>query len=259
MSKQLVVPLGALLAGIGLAACQAEPPLAPQATGGEAATIPEVEQTAVACGSPSLSSAVLVDASHDGGVWWFPQVAPFDPAAPHQGKALAEYLRLKGFQVDELGRGTALNPTQLLGYAVVIRAGSYGGYGPTEVATYRQLVSCRRTLLLLGEYLRPGQSDAIAEALGIPFTGWLNGTVTQFEPHVITTGVTSLAYIAGATLAPGWPADLDVLGHLGTGEPVMGLLERGQARIFFIGDTNGIELVPQPLVDNLIAWGFPAP
>lgn len=259
MRKRLVLSLYPL-AAITLVACQAEAPLAPANSTGGGQTAPITDaQAAEPCGSPSTQNLVLVDASHDGGVWWYPQVAPFDPAAPHQGLALASYLRLQGYQVDELGRGSAISPNLLRGYSVVIRAGSFGGYDAAEVATYRQLVSCRRTLLLLGEYLRPGQTDAVAEALGIPFTGWLNGAVTVFAPHPITTGVTSLHYIAGATLASSWPADIQVLGRLGGGEPVMGLLERGQARIFFIGDTNGIELVPQPLVDNLIAWGFPAP
>jgi hypothetical protein len=47
-----------------------------------------------------------------------------------------------------------------------------------------------------------------------------------------------------------------VLGRLSSGEAVMGVLARGDARVFFIGDMNGIQLLPQPLVQNLVAWGF---
>jgi hypothetical protein len=39
---------------------------------------------------------VLVDASVDGGGWWSPQTANFDPDLPHQGKALADYFRSQG-------------------------------------------------------------------------------------------------------------------------------------------------------------------
>src|SRR5512136_209974 len=54
--------------------------------------------------------SILVDASRDGGVWWFPQEWPFDPESAHQGRALASYLRGKGFRVDELGRPTTITP-----------------------------------------------------------------------------------------------------------------------------------------------------
>lgn len=109
---------------------------------------------------------------------------------------------------------------------------------------------------MLGEFLRPGQSDRLAEALGLPFTGWVQGGVSGFDAHAITRGVTSFPYIAGATLGPDRPSGLKILGWLDSETPVMGVLERAAAKIFFIGDTNGIELVPQPLVDKLIAWGF---
>ena len=36
----------------------------------------------------------------------------------------------------------------------------------------------------------------------------------------------------------------------------MAVVEHPTSKILFIGDTNGIELLPQPLVDNVIAWGF---
>ena len=47
-----------------------------------------------------------------------------------------------------------------------------------------------------------------------------------------------------------------MLGRLPTGEAVMGVLNTDHAKVFFIGDMNGIELLPQPLVQNLVAWGF---
>jgi hypothetical protein len=33
---------------------------------------------------------ILIDASKDGGLWWFPQVHPFDAEQYHQGKAFAD-------------------------------------------------------------------------------------------------------------------------------------------------------------------------
>jgi hypothetical protein len=48
---------------------------------------------------------VLIDASKDGGLWWFPQAGTFDAAQYHQGKAFAHSLRQDGAEVVELGRG----------------------------------------------------------------------------------------------------------------------------------------------------------
>jgi hypothetical protein len=36
----------------------------------------------------------------------------------------------------------------------------------------------------------------------------------------------------------------------------MGTLHHAHAKIFFIGEINGIEGVPQPFVRNLVAWAF---
>ena len=80
-----------------------------------------------------------MDASRDGGVWWYPQgEAGFDPAAPHQGQRLADYLRSRGYVVDELPRGRIVSDTLLWPtYAGVIRAGQYGTYTAARVAGVR--------------------------------------------------------------------------------------------------------------------------
>jgi hypothetical protein len=43
--------------------------------------------------------SVLIDVVNAGGLWWSPQVPPFDPDLPHQGKPLYEFLRTSGFDV----------------------------------------------------------------------------------------------------------------------------------------------------------------
>jgi hypothetical protein len=66
--------------------------------------------------------------------------------------------------------------------------------------------------------------------------------------------------------------DIEVLGWLGEEEygdlnmngvldeneplapPVMGTLKWEKSKIFFIGDMNGLEVMPQPFIDNLIEW-----
>src|SRR5688500_2334078 len=56
------------------------------------------------------NNKILIDASRDGGVWWFPQSSEtgFSSNADHQGKPLADYFRSQGYEVNELTRGTVI-------------------------------------------------------------------------------------------------------------------------------------------------------
>ena len=211
------------------------------------------------------AKSVLVDPTHDGGVWWFPQAAAsadgFDPHAPHQGQALANYLRAQGYTVTELGRGARLPTDSMRTYATVIRAGywynaDHPGYSAADLDAYEAFLACGRTLVLLGEFLRDGRRDDLADALGIPLTGIITSTMTNFTEHALTTGVTDAPFIAGSFLESESNSKIQVLGRLPTGEGVMGILAKGDAKVFFIGDMNGIQQLPQPLVQNLVVWGF---
>ena len=62
--------------------------------------------------------------------------------------------------------------------------------------------------------------------------------------------------LTGLAKGSGSPNEATILGWLNGTVPVMGVVTSYPAKIFFIGDINGIEQVPQPFVDNLIAWGF---
>ena len=236
-------------------------------SGGVAAGLPITTFTTAASGGcPTVNpKSVLVDPSHDGGVWWFPQAAPtpegFDPNAPHQGRALANYLRGRGYTVTELGRGATLPTDSMRTYATVIRAGYYydalhPGYSAADLAAYRSYLDCPRTLVLLGEFLRDGRRDVLADSLGIPLTGIITSTITDFASHELTTGVSSVPFIAGSYLEGQSNPAIQVLGRLPSGEAVMGVLAKGDAKVFFIGDMNGIQQLPQPFVQNLVAWGF---
>ncbi len=240
-----------LLAGVMSGACSSSP------AGDEPVPEPEPKAAALACPGASTGQHILVDASRDGGVWWYPQgEAGFDPEAPHQGQRLADYLRSGGYVVDELPRGEVVSDTLLATYAGVIRAGQYGTYTAGELRAYDWFLGCGSTLVLLGEFLHEGGRDKLAESIGIPFRGKVTGVVTTFAAHPITQGADMLPFVAGAVLVEPIGSGIEVLGWLDTGEAVMGVLAHPKARIFFLGDTNGLEEVPQPLVDNLIAWGF---
>lgn len=217
---------------------------------------------------------ILVDASRDGGVWWFPQAGTYDPGSAHQGKRLADLLRAKGFIVDELPRGTKIDKETLLKYNKVIRAGHYGKITREELDAYRIYLSTSSSLLLAAEFLRPGQTDELAGMLGLHLAGMARGDIRKFEAHPITTNMSPFHFNAGSVvlnpennvIAPlGWLdpleyADLNGNNMYDIGEPkgpvVMGIVKHPSSKIFFIGDLNGIEEIPQPFTDNLVAWLF---
>ncbi len=202
---------------------------------------------------------ILVDASRDGGVWWFPQDGSYDPDTDHQGQALADYLRLLDYTVRELGRNERITEELAESHNVIVRVGRYGpAYSPQELEVYEEFLQHgENTLLLLNDHLKfDWGGDELAAMLGIEFEGLYDGTVTIFAEHDLTEGVTSLPYIAGSAVVIHDSTGITPLAWLGSGELVMGIIERTPAKIFFLAETNGIQLIPQPFVDNLIAWGF---
>ncbi len=232
-------------------------------------------------GRPAASDKprhVLVDASHDGGGWWFPQKSDFSAGAPHQGKALADHLRSLGYRVTELPRDTRITAALLAGADLVIRDTGFGPYLPAEVDAYDHWVTTGGRLLLLVEH---HPQDALAEHFGlhfqsiarIPGPGPHNTTtrLAKFAQHPLTAGVHPLDYLGGSGLTA-QPAEAQILGWLSTedyldlndnnvkdpDEPVgpaaLGILPFGQGRIVFCGDSNLWQAVPQPLIKNTLSY-----
>ncbi len=227
----------------------------------------------------SLVSAkqILIDASKDDGPWWYPQGGIYDPSQEHQGKALADYLRGLGYQVDELGRGLTITDNLLAQYDIVIKAGGFT-YSLGEMQVYDNYLNRPANLILLSEYLWPGQKDELADHLGIPLVGIARGIVSTFAIDPITKDVLPLGYGTGSAIVDtfanpgiqflGWLRESDYVdlnlneqqdvGEPG-GPPVMGVLNLQPGKVFFIGNVNCMEQVPQPLTDNLITWALAAP
>ncbi len=211
----------------------------------------------------NADNTILIDASRDGGVWWYPQtVGGFRPENEHQGKALADYLRNLGFCVRELPRGWKVSSSILRPYNKVIRAGKSGHYSDYELQAYDELLEKGASLILISEFLRFGAKDELAEHLGLPFEGSYGGFIEQFADHQITKNVPPLFYNAGSVILDiesnpsievlGWLSDVEQ----SNGIAAMGILNHPTSKIFFIGDINGLELMPQPLVRNLVKWAF---
>jgi len=233
-------------------------------------TTPPIEMTVQAPSTRQL----LIDASRDGGVWWFPQSAPFNPEQDHHGKTLVDYLSTLGYKVTELPRPYTITEDLLEQYDVVIRANEYTPYNTDEIDAYRTYVRNGGKLLLLADYVRPGEKDSLSASFGLIFAGTTRGQasiICKFIDHPITQGVSSIPYIVGSGLIK-YPPEAQIVGWLSQnayldlndnrakdknepiGPPVLGCMDYGDGRIVFIGDTNALESVPQPVTTNIIDW-----
>jgi Domain of unknown function (DUF4350) len=224
----------------------------------------------VGCLHTRIKRSILVDASRDGGVWWFPQTGPFVPANPHQGHALATHLRGLGHTVRELPRPTAITASLLADIDIVIRVGGDGPYTPAELDAYDAWVKNGGGLLLLAEH---HAADALATHFGLQFKGITRGqqVLSTYAPHPLTAGAGPVFYGVGGGLTAhppsatvlGWLSaatflDLNDDGVKGAGEPSgpagLGVMPFGKGKIVFCGDANLWTQVPQPLVKNTLHW-----
>jgi len=200
----------------------------------------------------------------------------FSETADHQGQVLADYLRSLGFHVDELPSGAVITDQLLEKYSRIIRVAAFFPYSGDEIDAYKNFLKRPGAILLLQDHLSYATNDRLSELLGLAFRGAVDGAITNFTTHEITAGVGNLPFIAGAvvTNSDNNP-NIVVLGSLDMGSytilnnsdpfnsgnisaaPVMGLVTNfPNTRIFFLGDGNGIEMVPQPLTQNLVNWLF---
>jgi hypothetical protein len=216
---------------------------------------------------------LLVDASRDGGVWWFPQIAPFSAEAGHQGKGLADEMRSLGFVVEELPRALPVRLPMLHRYHIVIRANAFGGYSADEIAAYKDYVANGGSLLLLADHMKFAPPDAIALAFGVDFQGVTQGENFLFPTgtHAVTSGVDPFPYMVGSGIVSA-PAAAQIVGRLSdrsfldlnnnglrdsteiAAPAVLAVMAYGQGRIVFCGDVNLWEMIPQPLLKNVLDW-----
>jgi hypothetical protein len=202
------------------------------------------------------NNSILIDASHDGGVWWFPQteLTGFSPNVNHQGTLMAGYLRQLGYCVDEIPRGLEVASELLQQYDLVVRFGEFGNYTENELAAYDSYLASSKPLLLVSEHRENDAHDELAEHLGLIFSGAVTDIVKDFTPHAITNDVTEISYNGGAVvLAEDLNESIQVLGSISAGA-AMGVLTNQTSKVFFIGDSNDLLVVHQPFVENLFNW-----
>jgi len=194
---------------------------------------------------------ILVDASKDGGLWWFPQGRNgFDPKQHHQGKPLADLMRSKGWEVVELGRGEVITADRLRDFDAVVRPPAWFDYAADEVIAYRDSVIGGTRLLLMAGYGE--KNDSLAAIFGLRFDSHNRfAAVRQWIPHPLT------ADLEGKDLS--WtsvkesPQNAVLLAWLNYGvadaRPVLGYLPYGSGYVVFVGQAS---ITPDSIFASLI-------
>lgn len=203
-------------------------------------------------GKPRPRITVVIDASHDGGAWWFPQgPPPFDPRKPHQGAALADHLRNRGWRVIEIPRNTIIT-NQLKGASIVIRMNFYGGYAESEVAAYREYMQSGGRLLLIQGYVRENEArnDTVAQQLGVRFEGVVETAVMQGAGESNKDFNEALFRIGSVVVL--YPYSTRRLAQLADGRLVMGMAMYGRGRIIFLSSVFPVLQIAQPFTMRLL-------
>jgi len=131
-----------------------------------------------------------------------------------------------------------------------------GGYQTGELEAYAKFLRREVTLVLLSDHRGTDSTDELAEMLGVTFGGVVDGRVTRLAEHQIASGISDLDWGVGAAVTAYDGNRVEILGWVNDSVPVMGVVKEPKARVFSFGDTNAPEWVPQPFIDNLLAWGL---
>jgi hypothetical protein len=183
----------------------------------------------------------IVDASKDGGTWWFPQASPsFDAQKPHQGKAAADAMRAKGWDVVELPRGEVITPERLKGIDIVVRPTPFFPYAESEVTAYRSAVAAGARLLLMGS----AGGDAVSQGFGLRFGATSQiASVDKVVPDSVTAGMSALEIPWVPVMD--MPKDAVVLAwadsHGPNQKPVLGYANYPEGYILFARTALGID------------------
>lgn len=209
---------------------------------------------------------MLVDASKDQSVWWFPQFGSrFDPRQPHQGKALADHLRGRGNHVLELSQVPCDLKRELRSVDLAIRYGDSKPHNEEELKAYVDFVRAGGSLLIVAGGRPPQAPEAtrnatLAARFAIRFGGAIRGgKIDRWSEHPIIRDLPAVTLPYGSVIEqpPGAAVPLGRL-HAEDGKEgsdlVLGVMPFGKGRIAFFISELLLKQVPQPLTDRLVDW-----
>jgi hypothetical protein len=154
------------------------------------------------------------------------------------------------FQQWLIDRGTSadridpavVDATVLDDYDVVILDQLTREYTPAEAAAFDAWVTAGGGLMsMTGHTSSPVSAqqwpNGILGPMGLEYQGpLLNGPVTDFEPHPITVGLTSVTFLGGFEVVATMPGLSDVVARLPNMAPAAQAQERGAGKVFVWGD-----------------------
>ena len=177
----------------------------------------------------------LIDVSKNDGIgtWWAipgTLAQATDPAEPHYGTPVVEFLRSKGWSVTEAPRGKTITAAWLRSFDVVIRPYTTIPATSADVAAYREAVQAG-TRLLLGY-----SQDAVSQGFGVRFTGKRIGSPDIWREHTLTEGLNKREMVW--TVADGLPATTVALAWMENkrlAQPMLGYFPNGKGQVVFMG------------------------
>ena len=200
---------------------------------------------------PNKQKRILIDASKDGGLWWFPLGSPFDAQQFHQGQAFANSLRQDGAEVVELPRGATITAERLARFDLIIRVPAYFAYSPAETVAYRDSVAAGSRLLIIGGSTK--NSDRVAQVFGLDFEKRTRfSSVKRWLQHPFTANIEKGGEQIWSRVVTA-PKEAVVLGWLNTANetPVLGYLPYGKGYVVFVG-----QALPSERSDNSFVTGL---
>lgn len=183
---------------------------------------------------------ILIETSKDGGLWWFPQGKKgFDPSMRHQGKALADSMKARSWEIVELARGVTITAQTLKGFDVVIRTPSLFAYTEAEAQAFIEYVEAGGTLILMVSSRKHSQ-DPIPEAFDLTVGPSVPaGDVSEWIDHPLGKDLKQLlGPWVPLTRLPEKALSIASLGPA-THETVAALVPQGKGLVYYVGINLG--------------------
>lgn len=239
--------------------------------GGAAACVPTVPSTEVCDGRDNDCDGLVdnVDVADDG-IYDCQRIALFGVAGLNPSSDFVSWLTSNGSIVERVqtAAGTPLTSDLLNRYTVIILDRLVRTYTVAEAGLLRDWVAAGGGLMAMTGYVNDQANldnpNSLLADFGLSYVAGLrSGPVTMFQPHPLTTGLTSVTFSGGFQISaqdPGGSATNATVASLATG--AVGVAQvRGQGRVFAWGDewiTFDSEWSTMPQVKmfwvNILGW-----
>jgi hypothetical protein len=202
----------------------------------------------------TYDSDIVINASNDGGSWWYPQGIDCDPALDHQGKELVDFLKQKGYSVYESCRQENVEISDYPKIKLLIVAGSYLPYSDAESQIIFDYVSNGGKLMLLLDHTT---DNTLANKFGLDFQNTnTNNIKIEFLNHEITQNIDSVYETSGVSGLNNSELSIDIIAKLDNetyldtnsngiqdqdeiASPILiGTMDIEQGKVLFSGDIN---------------------